>query len=1767
MSASNGSGTRKAIVRVSICAVTAAGMVLAGQGAASAVTPIYPDLDMVLRQIEIGEAHPDGTGQLGSGPFQIGDITLPYGVRTISGAHNNLVTGQETFGAADTVFPRLLDPFFRPADPLTVDLDGPAGQSVGDATSYTQTTGVVDDSRPRIASNLVVDQTTGNPAIPSAVAERNGSIDGNGLGFIPNRAPDEGLSAPYNSWFTLFGQFFDHGLDLVTKGGSGTVFMPLQPDDPLYNPDLDGPDDVPGNADDARNFMVLTRATNQPGPDGVLGTADDVHEHTNTTSPFVDQNQTYTSHPSHQVFLREYANNLAGRPMATGRFLDTVFAGEGGLATWAEVKRQARQVLGLQLNDIDVLNVPLLATDAYGMFDRGPNGFPQVVFPGGVLVEGDPSNPVSLVGSVKTGHAFLDDIAHNAAPGGGKTPDPDPDTSTAGQPQPAGTYDDELLDKHFITGDGRGNENIGLTAVHHVFHSEHNRMVGEVQALVDQQPLAVQASWHLNSDPLGPWNGERLFQAAKFFTEMQYQHLVFEEFARKVQPQVNIFAGYDATIDPAITAEFAHTVYRFGHSMLTEQVDRVNPGGASSGMGLIEAFLNPVAFNDNGSGGVLTPGEAAGGIVTGMTRQVGNEIDEFITEALRNNLVGLPLDLAALNLARGRDTGVPGLNAARRTFHAQTQHPVLAPYESWADFGLALKNPASLANFVAAYGTHPDIVAATDNAGRRAAATAAMADADFMNSTGAWASGPDGVTTTGLDDVDFWLGGLAEKTPPFGGLLGSTFNFVFETQLEALQDGDRLYYLTRTAGMNFLTQLEENSFAELIGRNTNARHLPFDVFSHPDYTFELGNIGASGPIQDDPDTSYDESALLTRTPNGTVRFVGGEHIVFGGTGGADRMRADDGDDTLWGDGGADRLEGGAGNDSHVGGDGDDVITDTFGDDNIKGGRGDDAINAGGGFDLILAGFGSDFVVAGADPKETFAGGGNDFVYAGDSSDTVFGNEGDDWIEGGPQADLLQGGNGAPFQDSTSDGSDVVNGNGGNDDYDMEGGDDIAVSGSGTERYEGMFGFDWVTYVRDALPADADMRFTGLLPPDEDNIRDRFDDIEAASGWNLDDTLRGNDVDAALMAPDPAIPGSGHELTDAATIDGLAAVVGGPTFTGGNLLLGGGGSDTIEGRGGDDLIDGDAWLNVRISQRQGPDGTGPEVATGNAMSAFQNAVFNGTVDPENLVIVREILTSGPAGTDTAVFTEPIDNYTITPGPDASSIVVAHTGGTAVDGTDTLRNVEMMDFAGTLVPTEDFFNSPATGAPVISNAAPVEDQALTVDTSGIADADGLGPFAFQWQSSNDGGTTWNGVGTAATFTPGQNRVGQPLRVVVSFTDLGGNDESVTSAATAPVANVNDLPTGSPTISDVTPTVGQQLTAGTAGIADQDGVGPITVTWQSGPAAAGPWTAVATGATYTPPAAGVLLRVVATYTDGFGTPETVVSAATSAVAAAPVNSPATGVPALSDVTPTELSAVTASTAGIADGDGLTGAVFAFQWQAAATAAGPWTAVGANTATFVPAQAQVGGVIRVVVSFTDDGGSAESVTSAASGVVGDLFTGTNAANTFTGTAGDDVASGAGGADTLNGNLGADQLNGDGGNDTVSGGGGADVVNGGAGSDTLDGNAAGDTVNGAGGDDVITGAAGSDTITGGGGNDQVRLTAGFGTDLMTDFDANPSQGGQDRIDLRPLGVSAGTFGGTVTIAASPAGGTLVTVAGAGSIRLAGVNPGAVTQADFLLSP
>ena len=293
-----------------------------------------------------------------------------------------------------------------------------------------------------------------------------------------------------------------------------------------------------------------------------------------------------------------------------------------------------------------------------------------------------------------------------------------------------------------------------------------------------------------------------------------------------------------------------------------------------------------------------------------MTRQVGNELDEFVTEALRNQLLGLPLDLATLNMARARDTGIPTLNAARRSFFATSGNSALAPYESWADFGFSIKHPKSLVNFIAAYGTHPTITR-RDHAGRQAGRgrrdrlrrgrrrrhprrrarthrstrprttgpvgqlrvpqqRAARGDrprrrVGHHRGHSDWVNGPNGVTNTGVDRIDLWVGGLAEKQIVFGGLLGPTFNYVFEAQMEDLQFGDRFYYLSRTAGLNMLTQLEGNSFAELIQRNTDVEGLPADSFSRPALHLQPGQPAArAGPSSTTRRPSWNESTLLTR---------------------------------------------------------------------------------------------------------------------------------------------------------------------------------------------------------------------------------------------------------------------------------------------------------------------------------------------------------------------------------------------------------------------------------------------------------------------------------------------------------------------------------------------------------------------------------------------------------------------------------------------------------------------------------------------------------------------------------------------------------------------------------------------------------------------------------------------------------------------------------------------------------------------------------------
>jgi Ca2+-binding RTX toxin-like protein len=1194
-----------------------------------------------------------------------------------------------TFRCRGSLFPRLTTPIFRAAE---------------QGTSYaTKTDTNVFDSQPRIISNLIVDQSATNPAAVAVAAHPCGSggfvcsdptpaDPASGALFIPNITPDFGLSAPFNIMFTFFGQFFDHGLDLVPKGGSGTVVIPLQPDDPLF---------VPGSP---TNFMTMARGQNQPGPDGILGTADDIQETMNTTTPWVDQNQTYTSHPSHQVFLRQYVLDAGGRPVPDGKVLDGDHCAPRGtgipgdqicnIGNWALVKAQAATKLGIRLTDPDVFDVPLILTDAYGHFKPGPRGFPQLVRVGNVPVEGNPAANagagITIPGdAIRTGHAFLNDIAHNAVPNPGLVGVRDGlycdfrSTTCATAP---GTYDGDVLDAHFITGDGRGNENIALTTVHNIFHAEHNRLRDHIDQLVNQLLTPAEITKWKTVDTASGWGyGERLFQASRFVTEMEYQHLVFEEFARKMQPLINPFLGGLTSIDAAISAEFAHTVYRLGHSMLPETVARTNTDGSSNDARLLNVFLNPAAYNEGGTATPLTAAEAAGSVIRGTVRQVGNELDEFVTSSVRNTLVGLPLDLPAINIARGRSEGIPGLNVARQQFFAATQDSALRPYANWSEFKLGLRHFESFVNFIAAYAAHPSVTGATTVAGKRAAAAALIAANDPI------LSAPS--AQSGLDNIDFWVGGLAEKPSVFGGLLGSTFNFVFEHQLESLQDGDRFYYLQRTDGLNLRFQLEGNSLAELIRRNTTVGGTMANVFEFADFIFDP----TSAPGVLDPATGIS----LLQLADGTLQFFDplhtGKNILFNGGPGDNRFRGDVGDDTLIGNAGNDRLDGGEGNDTLIGGAGDDILFGGNGDDVLKGGPGNDALSGGPGFggDIIIGGEGNDFMVGGDNGVVYIGGPGNDIIVDGAMrSEGMFGGPGDDWIYDGEGHDGgIFGDNGNVFDllaglDPVG-GDDVLGGGPGQDNHFGEGGDDIFLMSEGTNKFFGDYGFDWVTQRGWPVPADIELNLLALpgVLLNFNDLRNKYRLVDGASGWDLDDSIRGdNRVDDPAAPPElQNLPGMELTVAGAAKIAGLTELVGPAGFNitlpwkAGNILLGGGGRDLIEGKAGNDLIDGDRWMDVQLVAKLN-DGT--TKAVWDPRDLIDDVFADPQrLNPGNIQIVRTIR-QGPPAIDTALFSNNRAQYDITLNPNGSVTVVhARPPRKAIsnDGTDTLLNIEVLQFA--------------------------------------------------------------------------------------------------------------------------------------------------------------------------------------------------------------------------------------------------------------------------------------------------------------------------------------------------------------------------------------------------------------------------------------------------------------------------------------------------------
>ncbi len=820
-------------------------------------------------------------------------------------------------------------------------------------------------------------------------------------------------------------------------------------------------------------------------------------------------------------------------------------------------------------------DVPLVAFDANGLPILGADGMPQLVAINKITGEQVYVKNSYLAGDAlftggswagqsadfvlaTTGHAFLADkaafsLASSTAPQGAAflpgfttadfvlTAEGDnPVNYTAAmtaylQGAPGGPLIFQPLESHLIAGDGRLNENIGLSAVHDVFLTEHNRVLTQLKQQYGMPADLPQGGFDW-TDPLTnvttKITNEDLFQQAKIWCEMLYQHLTFDSFIRKLSPHVAGFAGVDPAIDSQIFAEFAHAVYRLGHSMLPEEIGLRKSTGAevlSTTVGLnavtvtlvnhglktgdtftlsnvnaaiggiaatalngtfsvdvtsastfsffvaeaatatttglasdqvlidlsrslIDAFLAPTSF---------TPGATTGLLADGSSAQVGYRIDEKVSDSLRDNLLGKALDLASLNLMRGRDSGLPTLNEMRSAIVAVAPlalQPTLNPYTSWLNFRDNLKGNldqqnATVKNFMMAYAADAlftqfrvqALAAITSDVanngsatiiqfggldtleewyalrastvlaeqeqymlGLKAATMAAFANAAWMGTNG----------NKDVNRIDAWLGGLAEQEVA-GGMLGSTFDAVFAIQMMNLQNGDFFYYLGRVPNTEFFVEgMEGNQYSDLVMRNSTATDIYGDIFSVADSYEKVGDTAGnvSAATLDDlaaittTQEVFDLAGNVIQADIGTAGFIGNDPAtrIFTGNPGnyvdARNVLNPNGignaSEMISGTALADRIDGLGGNDTIRTGDGNDSINGGSGVDYLYGDAGDDIINGDSENDFIYAGDGNDTVRGGLGIDVIFGHADNDIIYGGLDADVIVGGTGNDTIYGG-----------------------------------------------------------------------------------------------------------------------------------------------------------------------------------------------------------------------------------------------------------------------------------------------------------------------------------------------------------------------------------------------------------------------------------------------------------------------------------------------------------------------------------------------------------------------------------------------------------------------------------------------------------------------------------------------------------------------------------------------------------------------------------------------
>ena len=318
-----------------------------------------------------------------------------------------------------------------------------------------------------------------------------------------------------------------------------------------------------------------------------------------------------------------------------------------------------------------------------------------------------------------------------------------------------------------------------------------------------------------------------------------------------------------------------------------------------------------------------------------------------------------------------------------------------------------------------------------------------------------------------------------------------------------------------------------------------------------------------------------------------------------------------------------------------------------------------------------------------------------------------------------------------------------------------------------------------------------------------------------------------------------------------------------------------------------------------------------------------------------------------------------------------------------------------------------NRPATGAPVITGPATVG-QVLAVDVTGIEDEDGLHDveYTYQWvRVDADGTSNEEDITdeTAATYTLTDDDLGKKVKIEVSFPDDFGSDEQRTSAPTETVTAVA-MTTPGVTVSTTALTVTEEDTTGDSYtvVLDSQPTANITVTVAGH--AGTDVTPSPTSLTFTTTTWGTAQTVTVTAGDDADTANDAVTLTHSAAStdtgyegisidgvAVTVTdndtAPATGAPTITGTAQVGQT-LTAVTTGIMDADGLTSPTYTYQWIRV-DGTDDADIASANSSTYILVDADLGKTLKVRVTFADDLGHTETLTSAATATVGAVATG----------------------------------------------------------------------------------------------------------------------------------------------------------------------------------